>query len=114
MKVITNHQPRELHTWEDLSEQEREEFNYLDADERLFPRLVKYRGEWYDAMEAEGISMNDLTGYRVYPTHPLAAWDAISFDTVSSGIVFRLLTREEEFRWGVGRYDYIFVGRYVA
>lgn len=51
--VTTNRVPRELRSWYDLSEVERDDFDYISGDDRYSCRLFEYRGSWYDSYEIE-------------------------------------------------------------
>lgn len=51
--VSTNRVPRELYSWFDLPEDERDDFDYIDGDDRFSYRLFEYRGSWYDYYEFE-------------------------------------------------------------
>jgi len=80
--VRTNHVPRDIiDAWE-LSEQEREEFDYLDwpAIERgeASASFVRYRGTLYDLGE-----------FMLPETHDLQCWDGYLSETFFSAIVVK-------------------------
>lgn len=54
--LTTNRQPRDTHSWHDLSVKEREWFDYITGDDRHSLRLFQYRGSWYDYYEFERTS----------------------------------------------------------
>ena len=83
MKVISNHQPRSVLYWWDLSEKERSEFDYLETElQREFARFVRYKGEV--------ISLEEFTLIgNAYPE--LSGWQAIRTDSYFSGIVAKYL-----------------------
>ena len=51
--VTTNRVPRELRSWHDIPEVERDDFDYIVGEDRLSLRLFEYRGSWYDYYEFE-------------------------------------------------------------
>lgn len=53
MNITCNNKPRTLHTYLDLPEAERADFDYIEEDDRHATRLFKYRGSWYDYYEFE-------------------------------------------------------------
>ncbi len=53
MNITCNNKPRTLHTYLDLTEAERADFDYIEGDDHYTPRLFKYRGSWYDYYEFE-------------------------------------------------------------
>ena len=91
MNIITNNIPRPLRCVLDLPAKAQKEFDYIEGDERFDPRLVQYKGEWYD----------------VYDTMycPETGWDSYISETFFSGVLFRLTGPAS---------DEVIVGRYFA
>lgn len=79
MEIITNNVPRDLICWHDLTPEEREDFDYIEDkyDERLSPRLFRYKGEVYDLHEFE-LASDSLKG-----------WDGYQADTYFSGVLVK-------------------------
>lgn len=83
MDIITNHRPRPTIYGFELTEKEREEFNYYDDPEELdSANFFKYRGQVYDLAEFMRVDKNG----------PLAAlgYDGYSGDSFFSGILVKL------------------------
>ena len=102
MKIVTNHHPRELLTVDQLPESEQHWFDYITGEDRFSPRIVAYRGSFYDVNEYT------YTSDQMRIDHPeFAAWDGYQSDSYFSGTVVR---------WPVidGRTDYesIVIGTY--
>jgi hypothetical protein len=100
MKIITNNQPRPVIWAIELSEKEREEFNYVDweavkrgEDSRDF---VRYKGELYDLDDMEGCppEVFDQEG-----------WHAWLSDSFYSGILVKYLGPD---------FDHVIMGRYYS
>lgn len=108
MTVITNNKPRELVTWHELPESQRQWFDYIGCeDDRYSPRFFAYRGSWYDASEF----MRVPTEREAPQSGPsLKGWDGIATDTYFSGVLIRY-PRES---WGELDTDHVIVGRYYV
>ena len=85
LTVITNHVPRPVLDWCDLSAKECAEFDYLDA--RQPQQFVRYRGQVYDLGE--------------FQRYEDDYWHAIAPDSYFSATVMRL----------EGECDYVVMGR---
>ena len=83
MKVITNNVPRSLLYWHDLTESERDEFDYESASDSIF---VRYKGITYDFGEFMRITDNSPFG---------SEWDAYSSETAFNGVLLRLCDDHE-------------------
>lgn len=94
MEIRTNNIPRDLIGWYQLSEKEREEFDYLDwaaiDDGRDSATFFKYKGRLYDL------------GEFVITPESLKPWDGMAGDSAFSGVLIRLVD------------DQIIVGQYFA
>jgi len=94
---ITNNVPREIVYGYELTEKEREEFDYLDFENDCGD-FVRYKGELYDLHEFE---------VWTNPNSPLnvGGWSAFRADTYFSGLLVRYLEDDSE---------YVVMGRYYA
>ena len=84
IKVTCNNVPRRLSALNELPEAERENFDYIDGPEVWTPRLVRYRGGWYD------------TGDMMLSPSNLArlGFDGYAADSLYSGVVVRAFDRD--------------------
>ncbi len=95
MQIITNHQPRFLLCFFELPEKAQKEFDYVEPDSYGDARFFQYRGQWFDAHDAQRIKTDDGRVYPlgwatiVHPGSPLAHFDAIVTDTYFSGTVWQ-------------------------
>lgn len=100
MKVTTNNVPRDVIYAIELTEQEREEFDYLDWDaiERGedTAHFVRYQGELYDLSEFEVIPL----GLK----DELRNWQGYQADSFFSGLVIR----DHE------NFEQVVIGRYLT
>lgn len=83
-KVVTNNAPRPVLSGWDLTEKEREEFDYIEnvIDEPY--RFFRYKGNVYDLQDFI------LTGYAAED------WDGIRTDSFFSGVVIKLVPGDDE------------------
>lgn len=105
LTITTNNVPRDLITFADLTEKEREWFDYVDAEEHYSPRFVRYRGEAYDTHEFVAIRpRSQAVGFQhgVDEDSPLLGWHGIQTDSYFSGTLVRYM--EDYERVVVGRY----------
>ena len=107
MEIITNNVARELCALADLPEKVRKDFDYIKDGEEYSPRLVCYKGSWYDVHDTQVISTatNNRMGFamQVDASSPFAKWDSIISETFFSGVLFRL-----------NNDDTVIVGRYSS
>ena len=84
IKVTCNNVPRHLSALNELPEADRQNFDYIDGPEVWTPRLVRYRGEWYD------------TGDMMLTPSDLArlGFDGYATATPFSGVVVRCFDRD--------------------
>ena len=94
VKIITNNHPRPIvYGWE-LSDSERQEFDYYDADELDCAMFFRYKGEIYDLGEFMCVDRGPFTG-----------WDGYSSDSFFSGILVKYPEHDN---------DHVMVGWYVS
>lgn len=97
MTIKTNGQARELVSWNDLPEKARQDFDYVEEEERWSLRFFEYRGAWYDTGDCQVIHVNrpDGTftggafGVNVMPDSPFASWQGIFSESFFSAVLFR-------------------------
>jgi hypothetical protein len=76
--ITTNRIPRDLLTVEDLPAAAQKNFDYVEGDDRLDPRIVMYRGRYYDVFDFENTCWSVLEG-----------WDGAKGDSFYSGVVVK-------------------------
>jgi hypothetical protein len=76
MKVITNYQYRNMVYGYELTPKERQDFDYIDADDFDSHDFFRYMGQIYDVNEAERSNV--------------AGWDGQFTDTFFSAILIKL------------------------
>lgn len=97
MKITTDNKPRCLMSWHEIDAKSQPDFDYIDDDDRFTARFVKYKGEWYDAIDTQAIRVSQKhhqpMGWAMYvePDDPLAKWHVIITESYFSGIVFRFV-----------------------
>lgn len=101
MNIITNNIPRPLRCVLDLPAKAQKEFDYIEGDERFDPRLVQYKGEWYDVYD----TMRCPDPVPADKPSPFAGWDSYISETFFSGVLFRFTGPAS---------DEVIVGRYFA
>lgn len=80
--VITNHIPRPVLYWWNLTDKERTDFDYLDTEpKREEATFVRYKGSAYDLGDTEGPWGG---GQTIFP-----GWDMYVSETFFSGVLFR-------------------------
>jgi hypothetical protein len=86
LTIITNNQPRECISYADLTDKEKKEFDYIDADkeadEDLGFRFFRYKGNVYDTQEFMGT-------YALHDDHAFKDWDGYAGDTYFSGTLIK-------------------------
>lgn len=98
MKITTNHQPRPVLYWYDLTGAERAELDYLDdEDKQADARLFRYRGHVYDLGEFQAIRTRSQQArslhhwaYTAEDDSPLTSWHGIQTDSAFSALVIHL------------------------
>jgi hypothetical protein len=94
VNIITNNKPRAMHAVADLPPKVQADFSYIMDDDRYSPRLVQYKGHWYDVYDSQSIT-------RELGFDQFKGWDGIVSETFFSGVLFRLVGDDEVI---VGRY----------
>lgn len=88
-KIKTNWQPRNVIYWHELTDKEKEEFNYLDSeDEQESAAFFRYKGWTYDLGEFMRIGPTRLTGWEKF--------DGYLSDSFFSGILVRYVDHHAE------------------
>lgn len=66
MKIVTNNQHRPILFWWDLTERERQKFDYLDSATATSQEFVRYKGKLYDLGE---FTSTNVPGWHGVQTH---------------------------------------------
>jgi hypothetical protein len=109
--IKTNHVPRDIIFAHELTEREREQFDYLDwpaIDEgRDSAEFFRYRGYLYNISDFQRVS-----GLGSF----LDGWDGYAPDSFFSGVLIRWPVAEPANRYHGTQYDYerIIVGTYYS
>lgn len=89
MNIVTNNRPRQLQALVDLSEDAQKEFDYIERDdEKYYPRIVQYKGAWYDVYDSQHI-------HKELGFDKFKGWDAIVTETFFSGVLFKFFGDDE-------------------
>lgn len=86
LTIKTNNQPRELLARFELPAKAQEDFDYMTDDDACSPRIVKYRGQYYDVNEFTRTPHDEVARQNL---NSLANWDGYQSDSYFSGIVLR-------------------------
>lgn len=99
MQIITNNKPRHIIYGFELSNKEKEQFDYLDNIEEC--SFFRYKGEIYDLGEFMRIDK----AVAPHPQRPeWEDWDGYSSDSYFSGVLVRYTSD----------YEAVIVGRYYS
>jgi hypothetical protein len=94
MNITTNNTPRALRIFDELPEEVRSDFDYIDVDAHHVARFFQYRGDWYDTHEFVRITLRARWrggfDHPADPDSPLLHWQGIQTDTHSTGTLVRL------------------------
>lgn len=103
IRVLTNHQPRTVLCWHDLTDEERERFDYYPSDDpNVEATFVRYRGWTYDLDDTDGLAPSALAKQ---------GWSTYASDSFFSGTVFRFFDEDGSLIDGG---DSVIVGRYFT
>lgn len=75
MRIVTNNQPRPIISWYELTEKEKQEFDYLEQDNT--GTFFRYKGETYALCD-------------FMRTDNLGDWEGVYWFTAFSGLVVKL------------------------
>lgn len=97
VNITTNHQPRHLIWWHDLTDAEKAEFDHYDDDAIAFgessePEFIRYKGELYDTADFS-------------PLPRPSKWDGYLAQAFYFGIVVKFVPDDP---------DSVIVGRYCT
>lgn len=83
-QITTNHQPRALLFWSDLTEKEQANFDFFDTTDGM--DYFRYRGEVYALNEF----LSAGTAWSCLPeNHPFRQWDGHLTDSFFSAVVIK-------------------------
>ena len=99
MDIITNNHPRPLISWNDLTDKEKEDFDWVKEPENKSPMFFRYRGNCYCMQEFVRFKNNPWVGH---PPEEFKDWDGSHGDSFFSGILVREI--EEDCQVIVGMY----------
>ena len=91
MDIVTNNVPRQLIHGYELTDKEREEFDYLSSDELFERDFFRYKGNVYDMGE-----FMRITDTMELHDSQLKEWHGYMADSYFSGILVRYIERDEE------------------
>ncbi len=92
--IKTNHIPRPVLCWHDLTNGEREDFNYLDTDaKRESAQFGRYKGYVYDLTDMERQRSTEMP-------KAFRGWSDYLSDSYFSGIVIRFADNFESVIFG--------------
>lgn len=94
IKIITNNVPRLALYGHELSNEEREEFDYIDPADFDSHQFVRFKGNLYD--------LNDFL--RATEMKELAGWDGYASDSYFSGTVIKY----------VDNFERVIIGTYIV
>lgn len=102
LTIITNNRPRDLLCLADIPKHIAiDEFGYIDSGEFYTPRIVAYRGAFYDVNEFTRTPNNEPARQEL---NDLSAWDGYQSNSYFSGVVLRY----------VDNFERVIVGRYYS
>ena len=92
LTIKTNNVPRDLLNWDDLTEEEKKQFDYYKGEDKYFALFFRYKENAYDSGE-----FSPAENFGLF-----RKWDGYESDTYFSGVVIRFV--EDNERVIVGRY----------
>ena len=105
--IITNHHTRDLLYWEQLTDTERQEFDWMDASQQQDYQFFRYKGWTYCTADFMSLHNTFYTSQACRDAFP--GWDGYLNDTFFSGILVRYPVDE----WGCNE-EGIIVGTFYA
>lgn len=105
MNIRTNNKPRHILFGFELSDKEKQDFDYL-GDGLDDAQFFRYKGQVYDLGEFVRIETTRTNGFTtvVEENSPLVAWHGISSDSYFSGVVVKY----------TNNYESVIVGQYFS
>lgn len=94
LTIKTDHKARELLARYELPMKAQSDFDYMSDDDASSPRIVAYKGQFYDVYESMRVPNDEW--------NQLSLWDGYQSDSYFSGIVIKFVDNCE--RVIVGRY----------
>lgn len=99
LTIVTNNQPRELVSLNDIPRRFHSDFDYIDGEDKYSPRLFAYRGAYYDTCEYMRTPCDEAPRLEL---NKLSQWHGYQSDSFFSGTVIKFVDDCE--RVIVGRY----------
>jgi hypothetical protein len=94
LTITTNRIPRDMVAFFQLPAKEMQYFDYIKEDDQYQPRLVEYKGCWYDVYDT--MNVGHIEAFQ--------GWDSYISDTFFSGVLFLLMRDGDDERVICGRY----------
>ncbi len=113
LTVTSDFTPIALVTFNELPEEARSDFDYVDPEGHDYKRFALFKGCWYDTSDVQSIRVREgqdmPMGWAMYvgPDHPFAKWDAIVSESFFSGALIRYIMDD-------GSCDAVVMGRYYS
>ncbi len=99
MKIYTNNQPRDFIDPSDLTEEERERFDYVDMAS-AHGEFLRYQGHAYHLSEFIRIEPPGIAGspsaIRVTEDSLFCGWHGVAADSYFSGVLIRIIDDAEQ------------------
>ena len=86
-EIITNNHTRDLLYWEQLTDAERKEFDWIDASQQQDDQFFRYKGWVYSTADFMSLHNKFCTSQACRDAFP--GWDGYSNNTFFSGILVK-------------------------
>lgn len=103
MKIVTNHKPRDVLFWYELTEKQRADFDYINTEVKQDDaRFIVYRASVYDLGEFSRITPRSIPSdphpcsMKVDDGDPLLKWDGYLSETYFSMVIVKYLPDFEQ------------------
>ena len=94
LKIRTDHKPRPLQPLYEIPVKFRQDFDYLEEENRYDSRFVQYKGVWYDTYDTQRVRVsakNNFCDMVVPQGHPFSQYHAVISDSFFSGVLFKFV-----------------------
>lgn len=107
--VKTNHVPRPVLYWWDLTDKEKQEFDYLDTEAKQDEgHFFRYSGMVYDLNEFQSMHHHAV---QMQVHSKLRKWDGFMTDSYFSGVLIKYPVCDD---WRDKSYEEVIVGTYYS
>ena len=108
LEIVTDGVERDIVSWLGLTDEERAEFDYLDAGHQEEASFFRFQGKIYNLGEFCRISgrssIDDISVLRVDDDSPLFQWDGYLTEAYDSMILVRYTDDKEAIVIGTAKY----------